>query len=159
MLQVLHSPSFAELGERISKLLEEKNAAYGNSFDKAGEFLRLLYPQGVKPEQMEDALCLVRIFDKMMRIATKKDAFGESPYQDIAGYAILGLRRSETRPATAEELPGVQQLTFMTNVTGSSSVEGGGGPTANSTFGATFFEPTTEGGVRLNKTKKTIYKR
>jgi hypothetical protein len=88
-------PTFIELGERIGKLLEEKNAAYGNSFDDAGDFLKLLYPNGVQPEQMNDMLCMARIFDKMKRIATNKDAFGESPYQDIAGYAILGLRRVE----------------------------------------------------------------
>lgn len=35
-------------------------------------------------------LCLVRILDKMFRIATDKDALGESPYRDIAGYGILG---------------------------------------------------------------------
>lgn len=97
--------TFKELGERIGNLLEEKNAAYGNSFDDAGEFLRLLYPTGVQPNQMNDALCLVRIFDKMKRIATNKDAFGESPYQDIAGYAILGLRRSEVEKKSNLEEP------------------------------------------------------
>ncbi len=35
-------------------------------------------------------LALVRIFDKMKRIATQKDAFGESPFKDIAGYGLLG---------------------------------------------------------------------
>ena len=31
------------------------------------------------------------MIDKLFRIATRKDAFGESPYRDIAGYALLGL--------------------------------------------------------------------
>ena len=74
----------------IGALVEEKNEAYGSSFAKAGDFLRLLYPDGMKPEQYRDALMLVRIFDKQMRIATAKDALGENPYQDIAGYGILG---------------------------------------------------------------------
>jgi hypothetical protein len=73
----------------IGALVEEKNAAYGSSFEKCGEFLRLLYPDGLKPEQYKDALALVRIFDKQMRIATAKDALGENPYKDIAGYGIL----------------------------------------------------------------------
>jgi cell division protein FtsB len=30
----------------------------------------------------------------MMRIATDKDAFGESPFQDIAGYGLLGLQKA-----------------------------------------------------------------
>lgn len=31
----------------------------------------------------------------MKRIATDRDALGESPYQDISGYGLLGLRRVE----------------------------------------------------------------
>lgn len=38
-------------------------------------------------------LCIVRIFDKLMRIANKKDAFAESPYADLAGYALLGEKK------------------------------------------------------------------
>ena len=34
---------------------------------------------------------MVRVIDKMFRIATDKDAFGESPWRDICGYAILGI--------------------------------------------------------------------
>jgi hypothetical protein len=93
--------SFEEIGRRIGALVDVKNKAYGSSFDACGEFLKLLYPNGIKPEQYIHALCLVRIFDKMMRIATDKDALGESPYQDIAGYAILGLRRIEREHAAA----------------------------------------------------------
>jgi len=44
----------------------------------------------VKPEQYGDLLCLVRMFDKQMRIATQKNAFGESAYRDLCGYALLG---------------------------------------------------------------------
>jgi len=86
---------FKELGNRVGELVDEKNAAYGNSFGEAGEFLKILYPDGINPDQYTDMLCVVRIFDKMKRIATKKDAFGESPYQDIVGYALLGLNLSE----------------------------------------------------------------
>ncbi|RAV18813.1 hypothetical protein [Paenibacillus contaminans] len=82
--------SYKALAEEIGQLVDEKDAAYGQAFAKAGDFLRLLYPDGMKPEQYTDALCLVRIFDKQMRIASRKDAFGESPYRDIAGYALLG---------------------------------------------------------------------
>ena len=82
--------TFAELGTEIGELVERKNAAYGSSFAKAGAHLRLLYPDGLKPEQYDDALLLVRIFDKQMRIATDRDALGESPYGDISGYGILG---------------------------------------------------------------------
>jgi len=84
------TPSYTQVAEDIGQLLVEKNKAYGDSFRKSGAFLELLYPNGIAVDQMADALCLVRMIDKMFRIATHKDAFGESPYRDIAGYAILG---------------------------------------------------------------------
>ncbi|MBN9614227.1 MAG: hypothetical protein J0G35_01505 [Acidobacteriales bacterium] len=98
-----------QLGTDLGKLVEEKNAAYGSSFVVAGDFLRLLFPGGIPANRYDDALVLVRIFDKQMRIATDKDAFGESPYQDIAGYGLLGLqlhqqrKDSTTWPGTASD--------------------------------------------------------
>ncbi|GIM47017.1 hypothetical protein DNHGIG_25660 [Collibacillus ludicampi] len=86
---------YETLGREIGALVNEKNAAYGDSFAKCGEFLKLLYPDGIQPEQYTDALCLVRIFDKQMRIATNKGAFSESPYRDIVGYGLLGVAKDE----------------------------------------------------------------
>lgn len=85
--------SFEEIGTKIGQLLAEKNRAYGDSFAKSGEIMRTWYPNGVPPEKLDDALTLIRIVDKMFRIATNRDAFGEDPWQDIAGYAILAHRR------------------------------------------------------------------
>ena len=79
--------------EEIGKLVAEKNAAYGSSFAESHKILEVLYPNGIKPEQYTDALALIRVVDKLFRIATKKDAFGESPWRDIAGYGILGTVR------------------------------------------------------------------
>lgn len=93
---------YQKLANEVGALVDEKNANYGNSFDQAGEFLRLLYPEGIPPEKYGDMLCVVRIFDKLKRIATKKDAFGESPYKDIVGYGILGLERDGRLQKEAE---------------------------------------------------------
>jgi hypothetical protein len=82
--------SFLSVATEIADLTADKNAAYGDAFAKSGDFLRLLYPDGIRPEQYGDALALVRIFDKQMRVANRKDAFGENPYRDIAGYGLLG---------------------------------------------------------------------
>jgi hypothetical protein len=84
-------PNFKKIGKKVGKLVTKKNAAYGNSFKKSEEFIKILYPDGIKPKDYENILLLLRIFDKQVRIATDKDALGESPWQDIAGYAILGL--------------------------------------------------------------------
>jgi hypothetical protein len=35
-------------------------------------------------------LAVIRIIDKLFRISHKKNAFGESPFLDIAGYGLLG---------------------------------------------------------------------
>jgi hypothetical protein len=86
---------YEKLGQDIGKLVQLKNESYGNSFERCGEFIKLLYPDGVKPDQYTDMLCLVRMFDKFMRIANRKDAFGESPYADLVGYSLLGLAKDK----------------------------------------------------------------
>jgi hypothetical protein len=85
--------SYKELGTEIGKLVEEKQAAYGNSFDMSADFLKLLWPDGVPVESYGDMLCVIRIFDKLKRIATNKGWNGESPYKDLCGYGLLGLRK------------------------------------------------------------------
>lgn len=87
--------SYAAIGAEIGRLVTEKQAAYGDAFGKAGQALRIMYPDGISHEQMDDALTITRILDKLFRIATDKDAFGESPYRDIAGYCLLALKRKE----------------------------------------------------------------
>lgn len=87
--------TYTEIGAEIGNLVIQKNAAYGNSFGKSGDIMRILYPNGVPPEKLDDALTIVRIVDKLFRIATDRDALGESPWQDIAGYAILSVGRSK----------------------------------------------------------------
>lgn len=79
-----------DLAREVGDLTAEKNDAYGSSFEVSGEFMKLVFPDGIHPDQYTDALLLVRIFDKQMRIASRKDAFGESPYRDIAGYGLCG---------------------------------------------------------------------
>ena len=93
---------YTKLAAEVGKLVDEKNKAYGNSFSDTGDFLTLLYPNGIPPEKYGDMLCIVRIFDKLKRIATKKDAFGESPYQDIVGYGLLGLVKDNDSREIAE---------------------------------------------------------
>jgi len=114
----LPEPTYKSLGERVGALVDVKNKAYGSAFDDAGAFLKILYPTGIQPHQYSDALALVRIFDKMKRIAVDKDALGESPYQDIAGYGLLGLRRVEReRAATIPPGESIEPLEETPEVT------------------------------------------
>lgn len=86
---------FVKIGQEIGALVEKKNAAYGNSFINAAKILRILYPNGISIDQYQDVLTVVRIIDKLGRIANEKDAFGEDPWRDMAGYCILELQRQE----------------------------------------------------------------
>jgi hypothetical protein len=87
--------TFEEIGTEIGKLVQEKNLAYGDSFARSGEIMKILFPQGISLDQYIDVLAIVRIIDKLFRIASKKDAFGESPFRDIVGYGILGVYNDE----------------------------------------------------------------
>jgi hypothetical protein len=66
------------IGTELAELCSEKNKAYGSSFD-----------------EYQDLGLVFRVFDKMMRVANQKEAFGESPWRDIAGYGMLGAAQDE----------------------------------------------------------------
>ena len=84
---------YAECAKEIGELVGQKNYAYGDAFRQAGKVLEILYPAGVKPDQYIDMLTVVRVLDKLFRVANKKEAFGESPWKDVAGYSILAAER------------------------------------------------------------------
>jgi|TARA_R110000824_G_scaffold72530_1_gene185035 hypothetical protein len=83
--------TYSHLGTTIGRLVEEKDQAYGSSFQRSQEILKILYPEGVQPDQYCDMLGMIRVIDKLFRIANRKEAFGENPWQDIAGYGLLGV--------------------------------------------------------------------
>lgn len=86
---------YTNIGTKIGALVAKKNEAYGDSFTRAQDVLKVLYPNGIQPEQYTDMLAMIRVIDKLFRLATDKDAFGESPWNDIAGYALLGIANAE----------------------------------------------------------------
>ena len=88
----VHDPVWANLGAEIIRVVDQSNQAYGNSTEKSARMLGILYPEGIRPDQLHDARCIISILDKLSRIATDKDAFGEHPARDIAGYALLMYR-------------------------------------------------------------------
>lgn len=82
---------FVDIGARVGTLVQHKAEAYGDSLRVAAKCMQLMYPNGIPFEKIPDALLIVRILDKLNRIANDKGAFGESPYLDIAGYGIRGV--------------------------------------------------------------------
>lgn len=89
--------AYVDLGREIGQLVADKQQAYGDSFGHAGQVLRILWPNGVKPEHYDDVLTVTRIVDKLFRVASDKDAFGEDPYRDICGYALLAVAKHGQR--------------------------------------------------------------
>ena len=87
---------YEKTGLELGTLLVKKQQAYGDSFGKAGKVLHILYPNGVKSDQYDDLLTVARILDKLFRIATDRDALGEDPYGDIAGYGLLAMVRRKS---------------------------------------------------------------
>jgi hypothetical protein len=86
---------YFEAAGRIARLVSEKQAAYGDSFGQSHKIVEVLYPNGVSREQLPDFLTMIRIIDKLFRIANKKNAFGEDPWQDVMGYALLQCARGK----------------------------------------------------------------
>lgn len=79
----------------VAELVRDKQAAYGDSFGQSHRIIAVLYPDGIPAEKFTDALTIVRILDKLFRIATQKEAFGEDPWRDVTGYALLAAVREE----------------------------------------------------------------
>lgn len=76
------------LAKELGELVKKKGQAYGNSIPTVTKILHLLYPDGIRPRDYMHASCLVRLLDKVKRISTNNDPFGESPWWDIAGYGL-----------------------------------------------------------------------
>lgn len=98
-IMVEKSGYFEEKGHKLGKLVDEKQAAYGDSISKASKLMKV-YLEDYKthegyliPEELLDHILLqVRIIDKQNRIFSnpKADKMDESPYSDLAGYGLLG---------------------------------------------------------------------
>jgi len=93
---------FKEKGMKLGKIIDTKQAAYGDSVSKSSELMKI-YLQDYKQEDgtykineklLDHILLQVRIIDKQNRIFSNPEAdlMDESPYTDISGYGLLGER-------------------------------------------------------------------
>lgn len=99
---------YEALGAEIGAMVDVKQRAYGDSFRRSHHVMHELLIDYYDPDRqvyeipkplMEHLLTIVRIMDKLFRVVTHpvKDRLGESPYRDIAGYALLAAAREEER--------------------------------------------------------------
>ena len=89
---------YTELAQQIGELLDQKHAHYGDSFGVAPHILALLYPDGIALSQYPDVLTVVRILDKLKRIATGHPEDQEDAWTDLAGYSLLALAARRAQP-------------------------------------------------------------
>ena len=80
--------NYEEIGKNIGALVDKKNKAYGNSFSDVESFIKMIFPEKINVDNYGDAIFIIRLFDKMKRLATDKNAFNEDVYKDIIGLAV-----------------------------------------------------------------------
>jgi hypothetical protein len=88
------SNQYEQAAQEIALLVTRKQKEYGNSFGNADKIMKVLYPTGISLDQMKDALVVVRIVDKLFRIANG-DQGSESAFSDINGYSLLAIVRNK----------------------------------------------------------------
>lgn len=86
--------TYEQVALSIAKLVEKKQIQYGNSFSFSYEVMKVLYPNGMTIEQMSDALVVIRIIDKLFRIANGNKG-NEDAFSDIVGYGLLSVVRNK----------------------------------------------------------------
>ena len=83
---------FYDIASELAEMLTDKNRKYGDSYARMAHVLPIFYPEGVPGNHLLDAVFILRIIDKLMRIASAQSDDEEDPVADIAGYAILRMR-------------------------------------------------------------------
>lgn len=80
---------YEAMAREIGALVDRKQKEYGDSFHRCESIMRALWPDGIPPTAYVDALAVVRVIDKLFRIAAGKQG-DENPWRDISGYGLLG---------------------------------------------------------------------
>jgi len=88
---------YEKLAVEVAKIVKDKNEKYGDSYNDVPKILEFMYPNGIPITSYSDAMFVVRILDKLKRIATKNDKDGENPFKDITGYGLLALSQQEEK--------------------------------------------------------------
>lgn len=95
------TPDFKAIGAEIGAKTADKNRKYGDSAGKTGAMFRVIFPDGIPVSAYDDVLLLVRILDKVVRVATGAPDDEESPYSDLAGYGLIGVGKYQRDAAIA----------------------------------------------------------
>lgn len=89
MSKMMTKEEWIALAIKTGELVAEKNQAHGDSVRRSAKIMQTLYPDGISFAQIPSALLVVRILDKLSRIANDPTFGGEDPAQDITGYGLI----------------------------------------------------------------------
>lgn len=93
-----------KLFEEIENVFVEKQSKYGQVDVKIKNMLKELYPNGVKPEQYNEFMNVLKMLEKISRLTNENiDIKGKSDaLVDLAGYAMLGVKKmgEQSEPTT-----------------------------------------------------------
>jgi hypothetical protein len=79
---------FKEKALEVAEMLERKSEEYDAPYDSDNEFLKIMYPDGVPPNQYSNMVLCLRLYDTLKKL-TKT---GDTKYIEyIAGYGILAM--------------------------------------------------------------------
>lgn len=86
-----HQKDFFDVGEKLVTKVAQKNNDYGSAFEQIEEILKVLYPNGVPVHQYGNMSLLVRMLDKVCRLANEREKFyNEDSWDDLIGYCFVG---------------------------------------------------------------------
>lgn len=88
------SMRYEQSGMHVGAMVDRKQEQYGDAYHRCAPILRALWPDGIPVERYTDVLAVVRVVDKLFRIAADNQG-AEDAWADIAGYGLLGMRRDE----------------------------------------------------------------
>ena len=96
---------YKDLGQEVGQFTDDKREQYGDSVSFVSAALHHACPDGIPPYQYDNVLLCARMLDKVCRILTRGadglDKGSESPYKDLAGYALIGVAKDEISAAAA----------------------------------------------------------
>lgn len=75
--------------KEVAEIVIEKNRKYGDSIHKTIAILKILYPNGISKERYVNLLTIVRMLDKLSRLANNDKNDDEDPITDLIGYSLL----------------------------------------------------------------------
>jgi len=97
--------SFREIATEIGQFTDMKNEAYGSSVDATYEVMKIFLKKyknddntyTIPESLLKHILLQVRMIDKQNRVFNSPDGdkLNESPYRDLAGYSLIGVRMME----------------------------------------------------------------